>query len=1234
MTISEADLKLLKSERLTDASNGGGQITGQAVVDGQVNNLFNDISQMDRTYGRVSLRKAYMSVQSANADPYLGAHIILTDAPDDQNVQVTLYSTESWTDERDAARDRIESYSIQGPESRWVLFGDHIVGQKMIRAFSLSNAASMTAPASDPSLEVGDVMMLKQEKAGYTAQYQFVRITKLTSRETQKFTDGSGDFYKDVLIVEIGNPLSAYYYGAVVTRLSTHGSPTLIRETSVADAAQYFSVKKITQALTINDTVVNVGSPYTALVPSATAETPLVDVVAGMTKAHYKQAGLAGALTATASLAGSVAPDYADDLFLGRGVLPNTMALSIAGTAYKDDAHGGLILASGGSGSYAGTVDYASGHIRITKASAWSVSVSAAATAAVAVYDNASTVSIPISINNRAFNYVQTLQPPPGPVSLSVDYKALNKWYRLSDDGSGHLTGAAGTGTGTIDYATGSAMVTLGAMPDVDSALIFSWATPAKYTLQTAVLTPRPPQVRTTLTDVPVVPATLTISWANGGAKSATADASGVISGDASGTIVHETGSLVFTPALIPPADTIFNLAWSQNLALTDVFSVTGDGNGVVNFTLSQTPVKPGSVNLTYQVEVPSSDGEFLAGIDQALTFPNTPAVRVVHDNGTGGILDEAGNLIAGSNINYATGAVSFDATAQTSIRKLVGTAHGTATTNYYFLPNESYEWTMPYYNTIAASQSLAGATSLTAHYALNSAVPSAKVGSVTLTEIKIDLTTVTADDLVAGSVKFRFAGTDYFDRAGAIYRGHDPLTDAATAAGSIDYQTGIATLTNWVAGANTLTLAGLVSTPGQSYAASVYFRAPGAPLATGQFQISAVTRNGDNITAAANNNGQIISEWITGQIDWLSGVGSMVFGKRLLDSGLPAAIKAAAWYNAANIGADGKIYVPLLVKPETIKFNAVLISYLPLDADILGVDTVRLPQDGKVPVFRTGNVAVIHHTLTTTLSNPAVAGATLNLGRIRLAYAKLFDAEGLAVPTDQYMTDLDAGTITLANPLNLASFTQPLHCEHRIEDMSLVTDVQITGQVALMKPVTHDFPATDTLISSALIIGDLQARTQLLFEQQTWTSVWADALIGNASTAQFNDALYPLVLTNKGAIQERWALVFTGTTAFNVYGEYSGLVGQGNIAGFAVPTQIGDTLVAAVHYAVENPDTGTPYFIINCLAFGGGWSAGNVIRFNTIAANYPLWLARTTLQSSPVAFTDSFKLQIRGDAN
>lgn len=1222
MAISETDLKLLKSERMTDYTDGGGKMTGVEVTDGLVNNIFNDISQLDRTYGRVSLRKVYMGVQTANTDTYLGAHIILTDPPDDQNVNVTLFTTANWTDERSAARNRIESYSVQGPESFWVLYSDHVEGQKMIRVYSLSNAKSLTSPAPVESFQVGDVILLSQEKAGYTFQQQFLRITKIDSRETKLFTDAGGDFFKDVLTFEVSNALTALYYGSIIDRLSTVSKPTLVRTVSIADAAQYFGVKKITQPLSLSDMTIKIDSPYSALVPSAQAEVPLVDIVAGMGKVNYKQSGLYHALTESANLAGSVAPEYEDDLYLGRGFLPCSLALTIGGVAYKDDGAGSLVLANGSAGSYGGTAMYESGHIRITKASSWSAAVVAIATAAVAVYDNSHTIDIPITINNRSFNYVKTLSPIPTPTSLSVDFKALDKWYRLTDDGNGHLTGTSGgVGAGTVDYATGGVIVTLGALPDIASSVIFSWATPLTYSMQTDVLTPPAPRIHHILSDAPVVPGTLVITWTNSGAKTATdTGGAGIISGHATGKIIYETGEIVFSPALIPAPNTVFNLAWSKNTSELETFSVTGDSGGVVAFTLTNTPIKHGSASFTYQVSVPVGDSGFIQGLG-GFALPAVYRNRAVHDNSAGVIVDESGNSIG--TIDYATGAVSFDSTAATWINKYVGMETVTALEDSREVINGEVKyirktWTNGRYLGMEVQQSLGAATTLTAHYAQNSASPTEKTGSVSLTALNVDITTVTNDDIIANSAKFTFAGTPYIDRNGSVYRAHSNLTDSATLAGTLDYQTGLVNLTDWVAGANSLTLQGLVSTPGACYASYVAFRTPGAPLATGQFQISAVTRNGETLTASADNNGEISSTWITGKIDWLSGVGFALFGKSLSDSALPASAKSETWYNAANI-VDGHIWCPLLVKPETIKFNAVLVSYIPLDASVLGVETVRLPQDGRVPLFRVGNVGVVHNTRVLTLPNPAVAGAVYDCDQTLLSYAKVFDANDLIVPTAKFSADLDAGTITMVDPLDLTGYVQPLKIEYRIEDMALVTDVQITGEVQLMKPIRHAYLANTSFLSSALVISDLQARFTNLFDQATWASVFSDTLSGSAATASFNDVLYPLVLTNAGAIQERWAIVFTGSTAFSCYGEYSGLVASGT---------------TGQNFEPVNPVTGVPYFIIDYHGWGSGWASGNVLRFNTIAANYPLWLARTTLQSDPSAYVDNFKLQIRGDAN
>ena len=78
MAITNDDVKLFESQHLTDEEDGGGRVTGREVIDGNVNNLFQDISRIDRTVGDVALRKAFVGVSTDNNDTYLGSHLILT----------------------------------------------------------------------------------------------------------------------------------------------------------------------------------------------------------------------------------------------------------------------------------------------------------------------------------------------------------------------------------------------------------------------------------------------------------------------------------------------------------------------------------------------------------------------------------------------------------------------------------------------------------------------------------------------------------------------------------------------------------------------------------------------------------------------------------------------------------------------------------------------------------------------------------------------------------------------------------------------------------------------------------------------------------------------------------------------------------------------------------------------------------------------------------------------------
>jgi hypothetical protein len=475
---------------------------------------------------------------------------------------------------------------------------------------------------------------------------------------------------------------------------------------------------------------------------------------------------------------------------------------------------------------------------------------------------------------------------------------------------------------------------------------------------------------------------------------------------------------------------------------------------------------------------------------------------------------------------------------------------------------------------------------------------------------LQLDLTPEFNESIVPGSLVFQMGGKRYFDKIGALYNGLDIATGAATLAGAINYQTGQVSVSDWTPGqANAVSLLSLLTTTGDHVISNAAFRVPVAPVRTGSLQILATKQLGGTINVTADLNGVISAAGVRGGIDYATGVVAMEFGNLVTAAGN----EAAYWYRAVDVVA-GQVWKPEYVFADTIKYNAVAYTYLPLDANLLGLDPVRLPQDGRVPIFRTGGFAVLGNTqsVTATVSN----GQVIDCARVRLSRVRVIGSDGVVINVG-YSAGLDAGLVTFSD---VSSYPQPVKIEHRIEDMMQVSDVQISGQLGFTRRVTHDYPVSGSYISSALISGDLKARVSFLFDQATWNGTsWLDVTSGAVATGTYNDVISPIVVTNKGAVPERWALQFTNSSTFNIIGEHVGVIGTGNINTECAPI---------------NPATGVPYFTVPVVGWGTGWTVGNVLRLNTVGAMFPVWCVRTIQQGPNTGTEHSFTLLSRGDVD
>jgi len=1210
-----ADVKLLASQRLNDNPDGGGLMTSIEVVNGVVNNLWPDISRVDRAYGVVNLRKLFVKADTADTAIYSGLHIICLFPPQDPRVTVTMFSTNNWTDVRDDARSAVERYLDESVPTRMIPFDRQLEGERTILVFQR------------PELDlpnIGEVYVISDQPNENNPQ--FVRIIGLT-QSVQTFTDLLNgppvDFQARVITLQLSEPLKYTFQGSQPSRLFTAQSNTSnIRKTIVSDAANYHTVHTLTNDAAIGDLTIDLGSVFAQLVPASTSESAILDAPPGQTVAVVAAATAPVTFLSDVFLFGTI--------FTSRAIVPGSLVVTQAGTTYYLDNGAGVIIRGSSLTStiVAGSVDYATGQLvfdgSVTNIAGASITYIPAA----AVSKVSQTFQQPVTQSTRGFVYAATLHPIPIPQTLSVSYRALGKWYTLADDGSGAILGDIGIGTGSINFATGTDSVSLGALPDIGSSLIYSWGGGSEFEIKVGDVTIGTPVVNGVLTGGNVKPSSLTVTWYAGAVlKTASDDGSGGFTGDATGRVIYGSGEVSIKPTLLPDPTTAFSFAYQKATAVhTELFNPSISGSTITT-TVAHAPVRQKSILITFQQSFLNYFGKLY-----------NIAVQLI-DDGAGGLTYLDGTALSGSTVDYTTGAIEFAPNGTIKVPTITYSQFDNAA------PRRSVDPSTGYYSPSARAglwptqvspydhvSSFVDGSNVTISYKEDGATDSAATYSLATPPLSIDLTPTVASNIVPGGVMFTLGGRTYIDRAGSLYYAVNPSTNAGTLGGSIDYASGAANVTHWVGGTSSaLTLNALLTQVDRMPMFVLNGRVPGSPLRPASFYIQANKLDGTLISATADVDGKIATADMHGYVDVQTGVYSVVFGRYVLDSSLTVDDKAQDWYDPANVDADGYYLVPDPVEPSSITYNAVVQVSLPLDSTILGIDPVRLPLDGRVQAVRNGYMLILHDTQVYTMPSGLTAGQVETLPRDALALVEVRDSSStpLVVPGQvsggpvvtgaKFTVDLAAGTITMATPLDLSAFIEPLVATHRIEDASVVTDVQITGQVTIADALTHGYTASNSYASTALIApfvgGSVQAAYTHLFSQQTWDNAhpnWTDAIVGNPTTAAVDDLNYPIQVLNRDAITENWAFIVKGGgTHVDVVGQHLGVV----------------LVNASMASNIEpiNPGTGNPYFLFDYRAFGaGGWNDGNAIRFDTQGAGMSVWLART-VKSGPASFTDDF---------
>lgn len=652
MAIETKDLVLYKSERLTDTDDGGGKYSGQVIIDGQSNNLFNDVSEMDRTMGDVSMRKIFPAVITEDTDSLMGATVFISENPQDPNVSALLFSTKNWTDERRSAQNRVENYLAKGGQIAGTPLDTHWQGMKQLQVAMFPQEVESS---------VGDTIVLVSDEGKALQFEQYVRITKVETRTAIMVVDNKNVEYK-IATYTINDPLERDFVGLTARQwyAGSTQSKTIIRESLVADTGEYCASVKLASDAQVGDFTVNASSMFTQLIPSAQTETPIVDVNAAG-ESVILVPGNDGTITANFPTTVGVS----QNLYLGSSVMPSSIAFTLFGQSVSDQ--GGLLKNS--QGTQVGTIDYQRGLIQWTSAAgAGSTTLAITFTPAAAPRQYFQSYAIPVTQNSQSTNWTGVLIPIPAPGSLSLSYISQGKFYELKDDGSGQLKGVHSSfGSGMINYETGSFLLTTGALPDVDTPILAHWGTPIATFVRAGL------HVEKAGFDFDLghtgIASGITVTWVlEGETKTASSNSKGLFTGDAAGYVNYATGKGRIIPNKLPQKNTQFNITYSYGPQLNQSKSAIPDGNQQLTFTIGTgSSIQPSSVAL----EIPVTDQSGL----------NTLTVHL-KDDPTGGnmgnLINDAGDIQG--TIDYNTGQCIVTPTASYKIFSYVYEARLNAT--------------------------------------------------------------------------------------------------------------------------------------------------------------------------------------------------------------------------------------------------------------------------------------------------------------------------------------------------------------------------------------------------------------------------------------------------------------------------------------------------------------------------------------------------------------------------
>ena len=573
MPIQSDDLKILKSAVPADVPEGGGGMTGTPILDGLSNNVFNDISSDDRAQGDWACIKGFGVAHTDDTDELLGTGWVVLKPPEDPNVEVMVFETPGWFDERTDAVALVESALVKAPRLLCRIQDAHYTGVSLLQLYN---------PAPGESFpKDGDTIIVRNPDGAE----QKVRALRVTITRNVSVFDDSGEFKINLATCELSRPLAFDVLGKPVQRSTPSASTTAtVFSTAPAVGARFHGIKPLEEAVVLGmlpiRSVKLAGGIFSQLIPASSVPTPVTDIYPLVQRPTLSRTAAGNLVLATAA----VALTANTVLQLPTAAEPGQLAMTHGATPFTTNNAGDLLQGS----TVVGAVSWTARTITMGSAAPNYGSATNTITYRPATVTGATAHSMAIEVTeaNRSTALVRALEPPPAPGTLAIAYMPQGQWYELVEDGTGKLAGADSSyGAGTVSFVTGSVAASLGALPDIGSVIILTWgeadsartATGLPTRLKAMMPVAKQPQPGTLAINYPVGGATRNVTVAANGTVTGPAQVGPVLRKDAGGY------EFEFSPDEIPTGPVTVGYT-----AATEELGFTNDGGG--NYTLSQPP--------------------------------------------------------------------------------------------------------------------------------------------------------------------------------------------------------------------------------------------------------------------------------------------------------------------------------------------------------------------------------------------------------------------------------------------------------------------------------------------------------------------------------------------------------------------------------------------------------------------------------------------------------------------